>query len=105
MAYYQNYFFLKPSGTREALGTPARLSCGPCIVCWQEILSPSHYPLARAQRNWNRASGPGTASGLLFTRIRRLRYRCYRCCQSASRPKGSESRLPEQKPQRQRYWG
>ena len=50
------------SGTREALETPARLSCGPCIVCWQEILSPSSirsapsaapHPLERPQGNWN----------------------------------------------------
>ena len=28
-------------------------SCGPCIVRWQEIISPSSYPLARAKRKWN----------------------------------------------------
>ena len=33
-------------------------SCGPCIVHWQEILSPSYYPLARPP-------ALGTASGLL----------------------------------------
>ena len=64
------------SGTREALmeqpqalEQAARLSCGPCIVCWQEILSPSHYPLERAQRIWNShslwnaQSANGTAAG------------------------------------------
>ena len=66
--------FLEPSGTREALGTAARLSCGPCIVCWQEILSPSYYlPLERAlaQLEQPQATGtepqalPGTPAGLL----------------------------------------
>ena len=55
---------MEPYGTaagfwnaRKALrgrGTPARLFC---IVRWQEILSPSYYPLERAKRNWNRAFG------------------------------------------------
>ena len=38
---------------RKALrgrGTSAGLFC---IVRWQEILSPSYYPLERAKRNWN----------------------------------------------------
>ena len=53
------------SGTREALGTDARLSCGPCIVCWQEILSPSFSPgmphaLERAKRKWNHLELSGT---------------------------------------------
>ena len=43
-----------------ANGTPARLSCGPCIVCWQEILSPSYYPLERPKGYWNARSATGT---------------------------------------------
>ena len=50
-----------PSGTREAQleqplasGTTAGLFC---IVRWQEILSPSYYPLERAKRNWNGPPG------------------------------------------------
>ena len=50
----------------ELFGTPLGLwnalrplerpqgSCGPCIVLWQEIISPSYYPLLeRAKRKWN----------------------------------------------------
>ena len=49
---------LELSGTiwnaRSALGTPAELLC---IVRWQEILSPSYYPLARPKRYWNGPTG------------------------------------------------
>ena len=42
-------------GTREAPLERPQGSCGPCIVRWQEIISPSYYPLLeRAKRNWNR---------------------------------------------------
>ena len=40
-----------------ANGTPARLSCGPRIVRWQEILSPSYYPLERALAHLERQQG------------------------------------------------
>ena len=33
------------------------------IVCWQEIISPSHYPLERPSAYWNALSATGTASG------------------------------------------
>ena len=75
-------------------GPPLR---GPCIVHWQEILSPSYFLWNAPWRNWNRASGPGTASGLLLTRIRRLRYRCCQSRQSASRSQNRcQSRHPKE---------
>ena len=42
---------------RSAIGTAAG-SCGPCIVRWQEIISPSYFL-------WNARSASGTALGLL----------------------------------------
>ena len=61
------------SGTREAPLERPQGSCGPCIVCWQEILSPSYYPLERPKGYWNARSAtgteplalPGTPAGLL----------------------------------------
>ena len=39
------------------IGPPAGLFC---IVCWQEILSPSYYPLERPPAYWNARSANGT---------------------------------------------
>ena len=77
MAYFSKFynglrpiiFFCNHQERSLALGTIGMPSGLFCIVCWQEILSPSHYPLERAQRIWNShslwnaQSANGTAAG------------------------------------------
>ena len=54
------------SGTREAPLEQPQGSCGPCIVRWQEIISPSYYPLLeRAKRYWNGLRPFGTREAQL----------------------------------------
>ena len=43
----------------------AAVCCDARIVRWQEILSPSYYPLERPQGYWNALSATGTPAGLI----------------------------------------